>query len=182
MYNEGDGCSCLLLSSLLYLSLCTAKVREFRIGTWRWLGLCPIQMPLLVDKRLFVSTKTSGASELTNGAEVLVEAILDLIGRGGWRLLLWWSETIYRFWEWALLSRFHVRAAQTASHQTILVVVAGAGSRSLTVEVHIKMTKFFTHSIRCGTCCLTKGVFIFAIVTLGSWQILVLLLQNFIDM
>ena len=81
-------------------SHCRAReVGELLVGAGAWLVLGAVEVPLVIDVVLLVRAETGRAGELAHRAEVLVQAVLHLVGCGGWRLLLGWPETLRRLRE-----------------------------------------------------------------------------------
>jgi len=68
---------------------------------------------------------------------------------------------------------------QTATNHISGVVIARAGLCALTIELHIKMTKLFTHSVVCGACSVAEAVFVG--VTVGARQVLFFLFQDLLN-
>lgn len=170
-------CSCL---SSARRSLCASKIRELGVGSWRWLVLCSIQIPGLILIILCIRAEFCRTCKRANRAKVLIEGVLHLVCRCGGRLLLRRLETICRFWEWTRDSGLHHWAIKAFTCQIVGIIVARSGAFPLPVQLHVKVAEFFAHGVRCAASLHTEGVFF--VVALWSRQILILLLQNFVNM
>lgn len=160
-------------------SLCASKIRELGVGSWRWLMLCSIQIPGLVLIILFICAEFGGACKRANRAKVLIQGVLHLVCRCGGRLLLRWFETICRFWEWTRDCGLHYWAIKAFTCQIVGIIVARSGPSLLPVQLHVKVAEFFAHGVRCAASLHTESVFF--LVALWSRQILIFLLQNFVN-
>ena len=136
-------------------------------------------MPKLVNVCLFVRSNFGCTSEFTYWVEILINRVLDLISRGGRRLLLGRSEAINWLGEGILGRVAHDRTVNALANEVILDVRTRSRALPLSRKLHIEVVQMLSHGVTCALRVLSEAVL--HSIAIGARKVLLLLLENLVN-